>query len=262
MLNAIRGWFGPKEPTALELYRDDVEAALADAVLSNDEWERLAARRLELGLTDDDARPTYIAVAMREVERRVLAALDDGQISPDEEVDLDSLGRSLRIDLSFVPDTQAQIDRAKRTWALANHPLPVVPSPLGLQRGEVAHMWVTAEAFEERSRTKAISYAGPTISIPIMTGVRYRMGRMNVGRETYAYQHSFGVGTLVVTNKRLLFVGDRSITTRLTNILDLDGFTDGVQVVRTTGKPHLYVYGEDDRDFGLVLARAWVNARS
>lgn len=262
MLKWLQKQLGPKEPSAEEMYRRRVEAALEDAFLSDDEWSELRAAADEYGLSEDRSRSIYLGAANSIIEQRLLNALSDGQLSPHEESDLEYLAKDLRIDLSFCPDTRAVMNRAKRTWQLTHDPLPIVPSPLGLQRGEVAHMWVTAEAFEDRQRTRAVSFAGPTVSIPIMKGVRYRMGRYNVGRETYQYQHSFGIGTMVVTNARLLFVGERSLTAKLTNILDIEGYSDGVKITRTTGKPHTFVYGEENRDLSTVLARAWVESRS
>lgn len=251
----------PRVPTDAEFYRQRVEAALEDAVLTEAEEGDLKAEADRYGMHESEARSIYLSVANAVIEKRVLEALEDGQFSPHELAGLQHLSKTLKIEPSFTPHLKAQIERAQRLWMLINADLPVVPSPLGLQRSEVAHMWVTGEAFEDRQRTKAVSFAGPVISIPIMKGVRYRMGRYNVGRETYQYQHSFGVGTLVVTNKRLLFVGDRSLTVRLPNVLDVQGYSDGVKVTKTTGKPQTFVYGEGNRDFGIVLARAWTEAR-
>lgn len=251
----------PHVPTDAEVYRQRVELALEDGVLTEEERDSLKKAADRYGLKDAEAQTIYDSVANGIIEKRALEALEDGQFSPGELKDLQRLAHTLRVEPSFGPQLSAQIDRAQRLWMVINSDLPVVPSPLGLQSGEVAHMWVTAEAFEDRQRTKAVSFAGPVISIPIMKGVRYRMGRYNVGRETYQYQHSFGVGTLVVTNKRLLFVGDRSLTVRLPNVLDVQGYSDGVKVTKTTGKPQTFVYGEGNRDFGIVLARAWTEAR-
>lgn len=262
------GLFGKKQPpgpsivTTENLFRGAAREALADAVLTEEEWLDLQGKAAASGIPDARARAIYIEEAMQLVETRVHAALSDNMFSPDEASDLDRLARDLRIDLSFAPGTREVLAQAARTWELLNKPLPVVPSPLGLQAGEVCHAWVTAEAFEERQRTRAVSFAGPTVSIPIMKGVRYRMGRYDVGRETYEYMHSFGVGTLVVTNKRLIFAGDRSLTARLANVLDVEGYRDGVKVVRTTGKPHTFVYGAEHREFSTILAVAWIEARS
>lgn len=256
----LRELFSGKS-TAETTYLARVETALSDAFLNDAEWAGLKEEAARLGLSEEKARTIYMTSASGIIEDRVLEALEDGQLSPDEETDLEFLARDLRLDLTFAPDTQAIVNRAKLAWRLAHEPLPTVPSPLGLQRSEHAHIWVTAEAFEERERTKAVSFAGPTVSIPIMKGVRYRMGRYNVGRETYRFQHSFGPGTLVITNKRLIFVGERSLTCKLTNILDVEGYSDGVKVTRTTGKPHTFVYGQTNQHLATVLARAWSEAR-
>lgn len=253
---------GPSVGEIEAVFRAQVRHVLADAHLTDEEWLDLQGKATAAGITDQRARALYIDEGMKIVEERVHAALSDNMFSPDEAADLDRLARALRIDVTFTEGTLDVLQKARRMWELANLPLPTVPSPLGLQAGEVCHMWVTAEALEERQRTRAVSFAGPTVSIPIMKGVRYRMGRYNVARETYDYMHSFGHGTLVVTNKRLIFAGDRSLTCRLANILDVEGYSDGVKVTRTTGKPHTFVYGADQSEFSMVLAMAWIGARS
>lgn len=261
MLGWLKSISKPKEPSAEDVLRLRAEAALADSFLSDDEWTGLKAAAAASGISEDRALTIYQGVAHGIVEARLLEALDDGMISPEEEQDLQFLGKDLRLALTYVPETQAIVDRAKRMWRLTHEDLPQVPAPLGLQRGEVCYAWVTAEALEQRQRTRAVSFAGPTVSIPIVKGVRYRMGRYNVGRETYQYSHSHGVGTLVVTNKRLIFVGDRSITGRLSSILDVEGYSDGVRITRTSGKPVTYLYRGAAEDFGVILARAWAEGR-
>jgi len=261
MLKWLKKQVGPREPTPEELFRQHVSTVLQDSVLTEDEWQELKAAAADIGLTFERAVEIYREAADHIIEQRVAEALEDGWLTPSEDRALAAVAADLKVDIRLLPQMEQALLRAKHSWGIAHLPLPVVASPLGLQKGEVAHMWVTAEALEERQRTRAVSFAGPTISIPIVKGVRYRMGRYNVGRETYQYSHSHGFGTLVVTNKRLIFAGSRSFTARHANILDVEGYSDGVRVTRTSGKPLTYIYGADNRDFGVVLARSWADGR-
>lgn len=268
MLRLFKDLFGSggsvaaqRPPTPEDIYRQAVATRLTDKVIDDLELEALKTLQNELGLTDEQAINVYKAEAHDIIQTRILEALADGSLDPDEDAEIACFGPSLRLGLTFDEGTVAALEKARRTWAILNSPLPAVPSPLGLQRGEVAYLAIEAEALEERSRTRAVSYAGPTMSIPIAGGLRFRMGHMAFAPHVTQYMHSFGIGTMVVTDRRLIFASpQRSHTAKLENILDIESFTDGVRVTRTTGKPHLFRYSED-RTAALVVLRAWTEAR-
>lgn len=105
-------------------------------------------------------------------------------------------------------------------------------------------------------------YAGLTFSLPIAKGLRFRAGQFAVNRQTLRYSHRLGLGDLCVTNERLIFrSSERAITARLTSVIDVTAYHDGVTVLRTQGKPITFVLAEPDADFALVLWRAWQEAR-
>jgi hypothetical protein len=190
-----------------------------------------------------------------------LEALADGVLSPDEEASILDMTRALKLTLKFDDENSASaVGRARRAWAVLNRPLPAVESPFRLQNGEVAYLAITAEALEERSRSSSVSYAGPTVSIPIIKGVRFRMGRMAFMPQVTKYMHSFGEGRIVVTNLRIIFASnDKALTAKFKNVLEVQTFTDGLRVTKTTGKPQIFRYAED-RIAGLIVASAWTEA--
>jgi hypothetical protein len=145
---------------------------------------------------------------------------------------------------------------------LASGPLPVIKTDLGLVGREVAYAQVQVEAFEERSKTVGVTYGGFALSIPVFKGLRFRTGQYGVGRQSMRYQHRLGSGDLTITNRRLIFRSpERAITARLTTVIDLTNYSDGVMVQKTTGKPVTYVHQSPDEDFNLILWRAWQEAR-
>jgi hypothetical protein len=146
---------------------------------------------------------------------------------------------------------------------MAHGPLPSVQTNLGLLGNEVAHVVADCEAFEDRDRTVGVSCAGLTLSIPIVSGLRFRVGQFGVNRQTLRYSHRLGTGDLTVTSERLIFRSpERAITAKLTSIIDIIAYNDGVTVQRTQGKPLTFVLDRADEDFSLILWRAWQTARA
>jgi hypothetical protein len=72
-----------------------------------------------------------------------------------------------------------------------------------------------------------------------------------------------GRGDLTVTSRRLIFrTKARAITCNLTSIIDITAYADGVAIQRTVGKATTYIQRVPDEDFGLILWRAWQEARA
>jgi hypothetical protein len=109
------------------------------------------------------------------------------------------------------------------------HGLPAIGSPMPLARGEVAHL-TTAAALAETPAHKA--EGGPVPGA--LTGLPSWVGWFHVGALTTDYRVPMAVGTLVVTNQRLLFTsGDTVDSMPLGSIIEMDVFDDGMCVTHT-----------------------------
>lgn len=177
----------------------------------------------------------------------VLEILEDGQVDPTEDQRLDEfmamIGQSV-----LSPNTKVAIEEGRKLYRAHHGSLEPVDAPVLLKRGELCVHVVSAEAFEDRSRTVRVNYHGPTVRIPIMKGVSYRLGSFAPSRQTEEYQHSFGAGALCMTNQRLLWVSPKkSISVPLSNIVRFDPFTDGLKIFKGSGKPLLFVWPGEDR---------------
>lgn len=243
-------------------YRSAITALLCDGVFCAEDAGVLEGFRTYLGLERERADALFKEEARAYIRRRLLMFLEDGSLSPSEDAVLDDLVRSVGLGPIWTEETELALFDARRTWALAHGPLPVVATDLGLVGKEVAHTVVFCEAFEDRTKTVGVSYAGLTLSLPIIAGVRFRVGQFGVNRQSLPYQHRLGGGDLTVTSERLIFRSpERAITAKLTGIIDITAYNDGVTIQRTQGKPITFVISEPDEDFALVLWRAWQAAR-
>jgi len=252
---------GDLDTRATQIFEQEVRTAAIDEKIAPDEAADLTRKAEALGLADDIVVSAYSAVVLEVVNNRIATLLADDMLSPEEDAELADFLVNLNVRTTLGEDVIAMLNEARRAWAVSFGPLPVVPSPVLLQRNEVAHAHARATALEERTRTTRVGYAGPALRVKIMPGVYYRAGIANVARQTEAYQHSLGVGDLVVTNKRLIFAGDtRSMSPRLDSIIGIDPYRDGVGVQRATGKPITYMFDEPDPWFGAILQRARAEA--
>ena len=184
-------------------------------------------------------------------------AIATDSLSPDADAQLSKSFSDLGVKPDITGDLLVRLNHARTHWKIANAPLPIIQAPLSLQRGEVAYGAVSANAFQNATRTKSVSYGGPALRVRIAKGLYYRTGHYQVHRHTESYEKQLGHGALVITNKRLIFVGATGSTTaRLDSILHIEPFTNAVAIIRGTGKPTTYRFDTPDQWFCAILARA------
>ena len=200
-----------------------------------------------LRLNDGQASEIVRGCALAHIQKYVGQILADGRVDPSEDSGLEQLRiRTGAQALEFDPASSSALDQARRRWALEQETLVEVPCPLILQRNERCFLTIVAQAAEMRQRTVRVNYGGTTASIRIMKGVRYRVGSIRVERQTEDYEHTFGVGTLCLTDRRLLWSGpNKSLSYLHSSIIDLTGFSNAIEVRRTSGKPMRFYFLDD-----------------
>ena len=251
--------YGTQEPR----YRSAVTALLCDGVFCAEDAEVLEGMRTYLGLPRAAAEELFRDECGAYIRYRLTMAMEDGCVSPSEDATLADLTRSVGLGPQWDSDTDWALVGARHAWAVERGPLPSVQTDLGLIGDEVAHVVADCKAFEDRERTVGVSYAGLTFSMPIVPGMRFRVGQLGVDRQTLKYSHRLGTGDLTVTSERLIFRSpDRAITAKLTSIIDITAYSDAVTVQRTQGKPLTFVLDITDADFAIILGRAWQAARA
>jgi hypothetical protein len=152
--------------------------------------------------------------------------------------------------------------KAAEAWALALESLPVVDVDVGLQKGEVAHAAVPCDWYEWRASTRAVAYHGPTASMQIVKGLRYRAGVIAPTAIRERELVRLDTGTLYVTNKRLVFDGEsenKAIPWR--SVLKVIPFSGGFEPEKQNGKSPQLVVGSEPERTAAVAARAFLESR-
>lgn len=160
--------------------------------------------------------------------------------------------RDAKVD-AFVAEITAERDKLMTGASGASLPVldaadygyrPVAKETLlGVQEG--------AERREYKSTGK-YSTRGTSVSIPIVKGVRYRVGGGSV--QTLKEWQTVGVGRLLVTDKAIAFESDTgNVRVTWTQVADIDVMWDGFQIHKRTGKPLLFRISGHDPKFAAVV---------
>ena len=123
-----------------------------------------------------------------------------------------------------------------------------------LQSGATCHAQFPSNLHELRTVTKAVSYHGPSGRIRIMKGLSWRYGYVNVQRVTSEQLKELDSGTLLITNKRLLFNGaKRNVSLPLKRVIHFTLFSDTIQIEKDSGKDQYFKGTRDLELIGAVL---------
>ncbi len=232
---------------ARDLYRQTLVSALADGAVSADERATLDRIATDLQLSREDGARLYAEEALRAVQMFFDHVTGDKRFSPDEEQRLEQIGAALGITITHDAKTQAVLERYRAFGRIEAGQIPEVATAVLLQRGEVCHVHVPAIVHKEiRTVTKRINYSGPTASIKIMKGVRYRVGSIAPQRVTQDVLTEVDAGAFYLTNKKILIQGARKNTSvPLGKVVHFTVYTDGLQIQKETGKD-IYLTGQAD----------------
>jgi len=211
--------------------------AVADGKLDPAEVEEVERLKREFGLLPEDVARLRADVYTAAVQH----AKADRQLSAEEETELARIQHYLGVQDSEVGQSTLDLNRLRLLREVQAGSLPTISVPgFVLQKNELLH-WAEAGALlEERAVRRRYEGGSRGVSFRIMKGVTYRVGahRGNLVTETDVIPVS--QGALVVTNKRVAFRGHKKgFVTRLDKVMDIQLFSDGVQVTDEKGTPRL-----------------------
>lgn len=180
----------------------------------------------------------------------------DGKISPDEWEELTAIAKNLDDNMKFDEKTKAKVEKLKFYWLIENGELPVKEVSINLQKNEHCYFTSNADWLENRTVTNRINYGGPTARIKIIKGVYYRAGSIGVQRITSEQLQLIDSGKLYITNKRIIFVGNKKNSNiQLSKILSINPFSDGVSIEKDSGKSPIFRLSANADILAMILGR-------
>jgi hypothetical protein len=230
-------------------YAEAFSEAVADEKLTPEELARLEKLAVALRLPERARRKAQEAPIQEVVERVLARVVADRRLSPGEEQALRDLQKNLGLpELRFGAATQAALDKYALLWRIENGELPFFPgpAPAPMQEGEVCHLACRSFWHERRNYTVRTERPSLPASVKVPRGLTYRVDGAvpkRVAREGLA---PVDWGSLYVTSRRLVFIGQKTReTTRLTELLGIEVFADAIVLEKTSGRrPHLFLEGD------------------
>lgn len=197
--------------------------------------QELDCMATDLGLTQSDVNELQQEQLNKEFQPIKLRIQSVLMLTDADEKDIHRLEK--KYGSKLVLGINAEILRASYMMATKGR-LPM-PIQTGLMLGESEIVYHMTRTTWHQTRASNYSFAGTSISIPIIRGVRYRIASYDVARTEAMTPLSSGM--LYVTSKRLLFVGEsRNATIIVSRIINLQIFKDALQIEKSAGKSDLF----------------------
>jgi hypothetical protein len=264
-LEALRSLLGltavDVQTLGIKLYKRVFSALLADRAFTEEKRARLTALAGQLALSPDVAQQVFTENAQQYLQGIIGQMVADQRLSPDEDREFSRLATELDVKVTSDQATTDFLERFRMLWRVDNGQLPIVNTGINLRHGERCHLAVAAMHHEMRTTTRAIRYSGPSGRIRIAKGIYWRMGQVNVERVTSDHLALLGVGTLYVTNQRLLFDGhQKSTSIALNKIINFTMHPDGVTIEKDSGKDQIFQYDNGDQELVGAILQAAIRA--
>lgn len=211
------------------LYRQHLERALADGILSEREAEELEGLRAQRDLSDTEVR--MVAVSL--YRRALRDAIADSRITRQEDEALQRLRAQLGLTDTDLARDLGQLQRIRLLAGVERGELPQIEPPVELNDDEICHWTIHARLAEQLvvpgrgTALRAVSFSLENSDPFSVTAAR------SVLADSSEVLPS-DLGMLVVTNRRTIFSGARrNVSIPHMKLRTLDLFADGVALDET-----------------------------
>ena len=246
-----------QDAVASSVYAKAVDGVLMDNIRSDDESAFLERLSQNLQLPTALSEKILSAKSQEIVQRAFDAAVSDQRLSPSEDGELQALAENLGITIKHNEETRLLLDKVRLYWRIEEGDIPTVTVDIKLQRGESCYFEAQVDWLEERRVTHRYNYSGPQARIRIAKGVYWRLGSMAVKPTSEDVLKHIDSGVLYVTNKRVLFRGQRgNKSIRLNRIIHIEPYGNGVEIEKDAGKNPFLQFNNGSDVMAMILERA------
>jgi DNA-directed RNA polymerase subunit M/transcription elongation factor TFIIS len=191
-----------------------IRDVIADGRITQSEQQLLDQFAMTAQLSKTEVEHILRVEGKRLMDLIVAESLADGVFTPDEEARVQGVSAGLRIPMQFDDVTSDLIELSRLCWLFESCELdefPTIESPVQLQAREMCFgrhkvEWNKVSQSSSARRSQSLSL------------------------------DSIGVGDVLITSKRVLFMSDvQSKSVTHASIGRIDGYSDGILLVRTSG---------------------------
>ena len=238
METGMFGFF--KKSRQKTIFNELVQKALSDNILTDEEYAEIIAKAEEFNIPKSEIdllRTKHYQTAIKPITDVILSEM---KMSPDQEAQIKQIANNLSVSSQL----GAEFIKCRQLWEFENNP-NWEPEPfdtnLVLQKNETAYTYVAASWEQLKKKRVNHGYVGGSVGFRVAKGVRLSVGRAIPITDEYEEMTEISSGILIVTNKRMIFNGNRkSNSTTRGRILDYEVFADGIQIKKSSGQPDFY----------------------
>lgn len=233
-------------------YNEILKEYLADGKLDANEKQELEKITKEYGLSHEellDAHKKASSLAFQNI-------ISDSKITEDEKKALEELTCYFGVSHEDYKFGQKAFNKFYTLGLIDKGILPEIKEhdiDIVFKKGEVLHWGYSAVLKKYKRVTERIQYRGPTASIKIMKGLRYRIGSVKFSTQSSEYLINEDSGAFWLTNQRIGFRGSRKNFAFPYSKIHSFELTQAGLVISKEGKETPYIIGMDDYDVPCLI---------
>ena len=217
----------------------------SDGEISHEEERRIKELLMEAELTDKQQSQGFIQAYKKAYEH----VMSDEVVTQQEHEALKRIQRLFNIPSDKISAELQVLDKHKVLRQIQSGILPTCHTNIILKKGEVAHFSYFADLIEERAVRGRYQGGSAGVSFRVAKGVSFRVGQ---SRGTYHSDRepvAVSSGKLIVTNKRIIFDGDKKgFNITIGQLLSYEVFDNSILVKPTRGNPRLVEFRDTSYD--------------
>lgn len=133
-----------------------------------------------------------------------------------------------------------------------------MPLPIVYKNGEKLYYLHAAINVKKQKKTVGVNFSGPVMSFRICKGLRYRVGSMNVSRETVESYDMSDQGMFYITNMRIGFLGKTQFSFGLNKLVSIQNGDAGLLFYKE-GRQNPFMISFDDYDVPCTILSCLLN---
>ena len=227
-----------------ETYKQLMSMA-SDGEISQEEEQIIKELLMEAQLTDKQQSQGFIQAYKKAYEHVV----SDDVVTHQEHEALERIQKLFNIPADKISAELQVLDKHRILRQIQSGILPTCHTNIILKKGEVAHFSYFADLIEERAVRGRYQGGSAGVSFRVAKGVSFRVGQ---SRGTYHSDRepvAVSSGKLIVTNKRIIFDGDKKgFNITIGQLLSYEVFDNSILVKPTRGNPRLVQFKDTSYD--------------
>jgi hypothetical protein len=242
----------------------ELSAALEDGVISQEEMNHLLEKCSSSGL-DEGFLGSLIGKEFRYLSRKIIDEIENtGRCSPEQEARFFEIGERLSLDRDTVSEIVLESFVLQRIlWALENIEGTKPPSinvPLMLKGGEKCYFATESIWKQLKTVRKTKGYAGVGVRIRVSKNVSFNLGGAVPVAKEFDALIDVSQGELFVTNKRIIFSGEKK-STNITfgRLLQVEIFDGGLSVSKTSGNTDFFLMTHVEAEYILAIVQNFIS---